>query len=265
MNFFRTVYDHFFETACFARAGSLAFTTFLALVPLMVLSVNVLALLPISQAWQTHLQDFIFSNFVVSSGHAVLNYLQIFVDRVRELSLLSIVFLMVTAVSMLFSIETSLNAIWCCCRSRFWVKAIVYYMLILLVTPLLITLSLGMTFLVKDFINAFWHIPISVRFLFKSAPITLSFIGYLFVYKIMPNCKIPWKSALISAFFSSVLFECAKVIFTEYLKLFPTYQIIYGAIAALPIFLIWVYICWLIFLLGGVVGYRFKETLTDYA
>ncbi len=258
-NFLKNFYFHFTHAECFARAGSLSFTTFLALVPLMVLSVNVLALFPISHVFQSRIQDFIFSNFIVSSGNVVLNYLKIFVERVRELSGISIAFLMVTAVSMLFSIETSLNAIWKCPRHRFWLKAIGLYIFILLITPLLITLSLALTFLVENLMDDIWHLPISIGFLFKGTPILMSFLGYLLVYKIMPNCMVPWKSAFLSALFSAVLFESAKIGFTWYLKLFPTYQIIYGAIAALPIFLMWIYICWVIFLMGGVIGYQIES------
>jgi len=254
------LYNHFLNTACFARAASLAFTTILAIVPLMVISFSVISLFPSSETLQYEIQNFIFSNFVASSGKIIQEYLSLFVARVHELSLFSTIFLMVTAITMLFSIESCLNAIWGVQNQRFWVRAIIFYLLILLIAPILITFSLVLTFFFTGLLHhSIQLLSLPAEVMIKMFPMILSFIGYLLIYKMMPNCYVPWRIAVLSAVISAGLFEFSKSIFGWYLKAFPTYKIIYGAIAAFPIFLIWVYICWLIFVIGAVIGFGFSE------
>lgn len=264
LTFLIFLYKHFLATSCLTRASALAFTTILSLVPLMVVAVSILSLLPISQILQQHIQEFIFSNFIVSSGHVILSYLEMFVKRVHELSLLSVLFLMVTAVSMLFSIEGSLNAIWCIDDYRTWYRAIVFYFLILMLGPLLIVLSLIFSFFIIAVVGNTISQPLTSLFV-DSLPLLLSFCGYLIMYKVMPYCYVPWRSAVIGAIFSAISFEIAKVIFAWYIAAFPTYTIIYGAVAAFPIFLIWVYICWLIFLLGAAISYTVRNKYWIFA
>lgn len=239
------------------RSGSLAFTTILAIVPLMVVFMSILSLSSYSKVFIAKIQDFIFSNFLVSSGHVVSHYVQIFVSHVRDLSWYSTIFLMVTAVSMLFSVESSLNAIWEVDAPRFWIRAVFYYMFILICVPVALLLSFSLTLLLSDRLHDVMPHLFHQESLMFFLPILVSFVAYFMIYKIMPHCHVPYRSAVISAILAAILFECAKTLFTWYIKLFPTYQIIYGAIAAVPIFFIWVYICWVIFLLSAIVGRAF--------
>ena len=247
-------YTHFMQTCCLTRAGSLAFTTIIAIVPLMVIGLSVFAFLPISQLVQTHIQDFIFSNFLVSSANVILDYVNFFVARAHMLSLISFAFLMVTSASILLSVESSLNAIWRVNILRTWYHATFFYLLILLLGPLLIALSLLLSFSITHLMSGKLTNAFTI-----SVPILISYLGFLLTYKVMPNCFVSWRSANIGAVVAAILFELAKIIFSLYIRIFPTYQVIYGAVSAFPILLIWIYICWLIFLVGALVSYAVKN------
>jgi membrane protein len=247
-------YQHFMKTCCLTRAGSLAFTTIIAIVPLMVVGLSVIAFLPISQLVQTHIQNFIFSNFLVSSANVILDYVDLFVARVHMLSLVSFIFLIVTSASILLSVESSLNAIWRVNVLRSWYRATFFYLLILLLGPLLIALSLLLSFSIFHLMSG----KLTNLFI-MSVPIFMSYFGFLLTYKIMPNCFVSWRSANIGAVVAAILFELAKIIFSLYIRIFPTYQLVYGAVSAFPILLIWIYICWTIFLFGALMSYAMKN------
>ncbi|MCD6047950.1 MAG: rane protein rbn [Gammaproteobacteria bacterium] len=248
------IYQHFLQAEALTRAAALAFTTTLAVVPLMVVLISVLSLLPYSKVFVTQIQDFILSNFVASASHTVLTHLKVFISRAQTMSWYSILFLMVTAVSMLFSIENALNVIWQVSAPRYWLRAALYYLFILICVPVLLLASFSLSFLFSDVLHGLAPKIFHERSFLNLLPVLASFVAYFIIYKIIPHCHVPYRCAAASALLAAILFESAKHLFALYLKLFPTYQIIYGAIAAVPIFLIWVYICWVIFLLCATVG-----------
>jgi membrane protein len=247
------MYQHFLFSNALTRAGSLAFTTIIAIVPLLVLGLSVLSLFPVSNLVWLNLQQFIFSNFLVSSAEVIFQYVETFVVRAHTLSLVSFVFLMVTAFSMLFSIEGSLNAIWRVDKSRSWGHIVILYPIILLLSPLLLASSFLVTFAINKYMSGLWQMH-ATWFLVTMTPL-ISYAGFLLIYKIMPRCFVPWRNASIGAITAAVMFESAKYIFAWYVHAFPTYKIVYGAISVLPILFIWIYICWVIFLIGGLVSY----------
>lgn len=247
------LYRHFLDSDICTRAGSLAFTTIIAIVPILVLGLSILSLLPISDVVRMNMQNFIFSNFLVNSAQVIFNYVEIFVARAHLLSVVSFAFLMATAFSMLFSIESSLNAIWHEPKLRSWYHMTGLYLLILLLGPLLLTSSLLASFAINTYLSKLWHSHSS--WFVMIIPIVLSYLGFALIYKILPGCFVPWRSANIGALTAAVLFESAKIIFAWYLNAFPTYKVVYGAVSVLPILLIWIYICWIIFLLGALVSY----------
>jgi membrane protein len=256
-------YKHFMNNLCLTRAGSLAFTTIISIVPLMVIGLSVISIFPISQILESRIQNFIFSNFLVSSATVILNYVELFVNRVHMLSLISLVFVTGTAVSIMLSVTASLNAIWRVKKLRHWYHAIFFYSLILFLTPLLITASLLLSFYISYVMHRLWHGHLFADLFIAILPIFISYLGFLWIYKVMPNCYIPWRFANIGALVAAVLFELAKIIFSWYIRAFPTYQAVYGAISALPILLIWIYICWLIFLVGGLISYTVKNFIYE--
>ena len=255
LRWFHGLFKHFLEQECLTRASALAFTTVMAIVPLVVLAFYVLSFLPISQDLLLQLQHFIFNNFVASTGKTTLDYILSFVQHVHQLSVFSSVFLLVTAISMAFSVESSLNAIWRVNKKRPLLHAFALSVFLLIIAPIIALLTFGVSMVIAAIMKGLIHYPLLPAIFNHLVPFSLSFVGYFLMYKILPNRHVHVKAAAIGAVAATFLFEYAKNIFIWYLQAFPSYQIIYGALAAFPILLIWIYIAWLIFLFGATVSY----------
>lgn len=249
--FFRIFLQRFNETNCTDRAAALTFTSLLSLVPLMTVSFAIMTAFPEFQTLGNHLQNFIFNNFVATSGDVIQNYLQNFVAHATKLSEVGLLFLMVTAIMMMYTLEKSLNAIWNVNKARNWISALILYWTILTLSPVLI----GAGFAISTHLASFSETITDISKPFLScAPFVLSAIAFNLLYVSVPNCHVPVHYGFFGAIVAAILFELAKYGFAFYVTHFPTYQLLYGALAAIPIFLIWVYLCWLITLVGGLVS-----------
>ncbi|QDP73037.1 virulence factor BrkB family protein [Legionella israelensis] len=251
--FMRFVYDHFFEDDCTYRASALAFTSLLAIVPLMSVSLSILASFPVFQDLSDPIQDFIFQNFVPATGKVIQEYLQLFAAQVSRLSIVGVAFLFVTAILLMVTIERAMNKIWRVTTPRHGVTAFLLYWAILSLAPVLLGLSLAATSYVVS-------IPIvkdqqAPSILINSIPFFLSLFAFTFLYVIVPNCKVKIIHGFCGALVAAVLFETAKLGFAYYLTQYNTYQLLYGAFASVPIFFVWVYWVWIITLLGAEISY----------
>lgn len=251
--FMRFVYDHFFEDDCTYRASALAFTSLLAIVPLMSVSLSILSSFPVFQDLSDPIQDFIFQNFVPATGKVIQEYLQLFAAQVSRLSIVGVAFLFVTAILLMVTIERAMNKIWRVTTPRHGVTAFLLYWAILSLAPVLLGLSLAATSYVVS-------IPIvkdqqAPSILINSVPFFLSLFAFTFLYVIVPNCKVKIIHGFCGALVAAVLFETAKLGFAYYLTQYNTYQLLYGAFASVPIFFVWVYWVWIITLLGAEISY----------
>lgn len=251
LNWLQVFWQRWQKALLFTRASALAFSSILALVPLMVLGLVLFSALSLSAALQSNIQDFIFSNFVASSGQAILGYLQLFSARVWQLSWWSIAFLMVAAFGILFSLEEGLNAVWQV-PSRHWFRALGLYVVILLLSPLCLAGSFALSLLLMrvDIL------PQAVVLVLQSTvvlPWVFSFVGFSFIFKVLPNTRVSVIAALLGGVAAALLFELAKQLFTWYVAAVPNFERIYGVVAAIPLFFLWMYLCWLITFAGAVV------------
>ena len=256
--FLTFVTRRFFENDGTYRAAALTLTTLLAIVPLMSVSFTILSAFPIFQKVYKPIQDFIFANFVPATGHIVQQYVQGFVKQVSQLSYWGIVFLFVTAVLVIFTIEQALNAIW---RVRYWRRGVSAFMLywgVLTLAPVL----MGMSLVASSYLSTLplWNSAVAgVSFqklqLLRWLPALMILIVFTVLYVAVPNCKVLFRHGFIGACFSTILFEAARMGFTFYLTQYPTYQLLYGAFATVPIFFLWVYWVWVIVLLGAEVSH----------
>jgi membrane protein len=244
---------HFIEDDCTYRASALAFTTLLAIVPLMSVGFAVLSSFPVFHNLAAPIQNFIFDNFVPSTGKAVQNYLLMFATQVSRLSIVGIIFLFVTALLVMYTIERSMNKIWRVSSPRKGVSAFLLYWAILSLAPFLLGLSLAASsyFVSMPFIKG----HAAPALLVSTVPFFLSLVGFTFLYVVVPNCPVRLIHGLYGALVSAVLFEAAKQAFAYYLSRYDTYQLLYGAFAMVPIFFIWIYWVWLITLLGAEISY----------
>lgn len=257
LRFVISVVRRFDEDGCFYRAGALTYTTILSLVPLFAVSFAILTAFPGFQALGDQLQSLIIKQFVAASGEIVQHYLQLFVAQAYHLSVISLVFLVVTSVSMFYSIEQTFNAIWRIHRPPRRLLALLFYWVILLAAPLLIALGLA----ASAYLLSLNWIARSTEYLGIS-PLLLAIISFLFtataftaLYIVVPNCKVPIRNGVLAGISAGIMFEFAKHAFGFYVALFPTYQLLYGALAAIPIFFVWIYVSWVILLLGVEICY----------
>ncbi|WP_133128393.1 YihY family inner membrane protein [Legionella nagasakiensis] len=247
------VIHHFIEDDCTYRASALAFTTLLAIVPLMSVGFTILSTFPVFYELRGPLQDFIFENFVPATGKVIQEYLQLFATQVSKLSMLGVLFLFITALLVMYTIERSMNKIWRVNSPRQGVSAFLLYWAILSLAPFLLGLSLAASsyFFSIPFIKGY-HAPL---FLLSCIPFLLSLIGFTFLYVVVPNCQVKLRHGLYGALIATALFESAKQAFVYYLSQYNTYQLLYGAFATIPIFFLWIYWVWLITLIGAEITY----------
>ncbi len=241
--------QNFLKDSCLDRAASLTFTSLLSLVPLMVVGFAILSVFPMFSTFGDKVQDFIFTNFIASSGEVIQEYLKDFSEQAMRLSILGLIFLVITAVLLMFSIEQALNSIWRVKIGRRGFSAFFRYWAVLTFSPFLIGIGIIIStylFSLPVFSDSIEHIK-----LLKLIPSLFTCIGFLILYMTVPNCRVKWRDALVGAIVATVLFELTKRGFAFYVKAFPTYQLLYGAFSAVPIFLIWVYLSWIIVLLGA--------------
>lgn len=251
--FIAFVAKHFIDDNCTYRASALAFTSLLAIVPLMSVGLSILSAFPVFQDLRDPLQNFIFENFVPATGKAVQSYLQQFTAQVSRMSISGVVFLFVTAILVMVTIENSLNNIWRVAKPRKGVPAFLLYWAILSLAPILLGLSIAATswFVSMPFIKT--HQP--SNFLVSGIPVLFSFVAFTFMYVVVPNCVVGLRNAIWGGLLAAVLFEVAKHGFAWYLTRYNSYQLLYGAFALVPIFFIWVYWVWVITLLGAEISY----------
>lgn len=247
--FLQELYRRYLKDEVSLAAGSLAYTSLLALVPLMAVLVTVFSAMPLFEEASQMLQDFIFKNFVPTSGEVVQTYILGFVEKVRSLTATMFLAVFVTSLLLMQTMEKALNRIFASKPSGRFMKKVMMYWAVLTMGPLLVGGGIAMSSIVLQY-SAFAG---AKTFLLKVLPVLASSVGFFLIYLVVPNTKIKWGHALIGAVFAAILFELAKIGFTFYMTQIPTYQKVYGALATVPLFLIWLFLSWNIILLGGTV------------
>lgn len=245
--FLQELYKRYIKDETSLAASSLAYTSLLALVPLMAVLVTVFSAMPIFEDASATLQNFIFQNFVPTSGEVIQTYILGFVDKVRSLTATMFLAVFVTSLLMMQTMEKALNRIFASKPSGRFMKKVLMYWAVLTMGPLLVGGGIAMSSMVLQN-SAFAGVQ---TFLLKALPLLASTVGFFLIYLIVPNTKVKWRHALAGAIFAAVLFELAKIGFTFYVSKIPTYEKVYGALATIPLFLIWLYLSWNIVLLGG--------------
>ena len=252
-SFARHLWQHFAEVRCFESAAMLSYTTLLAIVPLMAVVFSVVAAFPVFDQAVIEVQDFVFQNFVPAAGDVIQQYLDQFVERSATMTGTGTVFLVITAILLMATIEKSLNRIWCVKQPRRLSNRLVIYWAVLTLGPILIGASLGLSsylaalpLLAPEFARG-W---LQAMFL-GLTPFLIAFVAFTLIFLVVPNRRVQWHHALVGGLVSSLLFELSKRGFVLYISHFPTYERLYGALATIPIFLIWIYLSWVVILLGA--------------
>lgn len=248
------VVTRFFQEGIPMQAAALAYITLLSIVPVMTVSFSVLTAFPVFQGLGNKIQEFIFSNFVASVAQVMQQQLQTFINQTKTLSVPGTFFLLITAILVIFALEYAFNKIWQVQRRRSLVQAFVMYWAVLTLTPVLIGILVSSYLKPSPFIS--FIIKPGIRDIILTIfPYLFTFLAFTLLYVVIPNCKVKVWHAAIGAIVATLLFELAKYGFTFYIVNFPVYKMIYGALAIIPIFLIWLYLSWLVILLGALVSH----------
>lgn len=242
-------------------AASLSFTTLLALVPLATVAVTFVARFPIFQTWLDTLERFLLQHMLPETAKAVVHqYIREFTDNAASLTGVSILLIAVTAAMATATIEREINLIWGIGRRRPIARRIVIYALGLTAGPVLVGASLSLTtWLLTHSLAALPLYPPYAELLLKPMPLVFTTAALTLLYAAVPAQRVAWRHALIGAAAAALAFEGAKHGFAFYLTQVPTYRVVYGAVAVLPLFLIWIYLCWLIVLAGAAITATLQE------
>ena len=254
--FGRHLWQQFREDRSFESAGALSYTSLLALVPLMAVMFGVISAFPVFDRWAGEVEDYIFANFVPAAGDVIHEHISEFVGRTAGLTGAGTVFLIATAILLMSTIEKSLNRIWRVRTQRRPTNRLVIYWAVLTLGPLLVGASLVLT----SYLAALPLLaPELVRGLvqemvLKLAPFLVALVAFTLIFIVVPNRRVRWHHALAGAALSALMFELAKAGFVWYVTNFPTYERLYGALATIPLFFVWIYVSWVVVLLGASVA-----------
>ncbi len=248
--FIKYIFARFQSDKCSSVAAELTVTTLLALVPLTTVLFSLLAFMPDFQTLALQLQETMFEYFVPSTGHSVNQYLIEFVGKAKSISGLGFVMLMVTALLMMKMIDKSINHIWQIKTKKSRLRTFLVYWSILTLGPILVGTSLLLTSYLKSFTLVSNVVQQNSLWLSIFLPFVMALAAFTLIFYVIPNRKIKFTHAVIGALISSILFELAKSLFGIFVEYFSTYQIVFGALATLPLFLIWIYLSWSIILFG---------------
>lgn len=253
--FARLVRERFIADRCLRVAGELSYTTLLALVPLTAVGFAMLTLFPVFETWMKAVQEFIYGNFVPAAGVAVQQYLQQFAANAGKLTAVGLAFLIVTALMLMATIEQAFNEIWHAPQTRKRMQRFLSYWALLTLGPILIGVSLSLTSYLISLPLFSESSPLSgVRILaLATLPVVFEVMAFMLLYTVVPNHPVRWRHSLAGALFAAALFEIAKRGFGYFVLYFTSYKAIYGAVAALPVFLAWIHLSWTVILLGAVV------------
>ena len=260
--FLRYLAKRFVADGCLHSAATLSYTTLLSLVPLFAVSLSILTAFPVFESLNVRIQDFLFQNLVPATGEVVQSYMQEFAGRAAGLSAVGLFGILISAILMVGAIDKALNRIWRVQRPRRPVQSFMVYWTVITVGPFLVAISLvASSYLIALTEFAGGEHARGIReFLLEATPMAAIFAAFTFLYSAVPNRRVPFVHALAGAAFAALLFELAKRGFALFVTNFPSYEAIYGALATLPIFLIWIYLSWVVVLLGA----EFTQALSGY-
>ncbi|WP_199153418.1 YihY family inner membrane protein [Chromobacterium sp. ASV23] len=234
-------------------SGSLTFTTLLALVPLFTIALTVISAFPVFADYSTRFKIMLLSTLVPEfAGKVITVYMRQFADNAEKLTAAGIVMLGVTALMLMSTIERTFNAIWGVRRGRPWLQQSMVYWTVLTLGPLVLggsLLSWRWLFRVTRFEK---NLPLLAGVVEVGGTIVLTALVLSLLYRIVPNRFVPFRHAVAGALATSLLLEATKAGFGFYIGQVANYQLVYGAFASIPIFLLWVYCLWLVVLAGAV-------------
>ena len=251
-----TLRNRFREDRMGLTASSLTFTTSIALVPFFTVALAVFTAFPMFSTLQIALQAWLVRSLIPDNiSRQVLGYLTQFSGEASKLGGAGLAVLLVTAIALILTIDRTLNSIWRVRKPRPLAQRVLIYWAAITLGPLVLGASLAVTsYVVSASSGLVGVLPVSVRFVLDVAQFFLVASGMAALYRYVPNTYVKWGHAFAGGLFVAAGLEIGKKVLGAYLTAVPTYSMVYGAFAALPILLVWIYVSWVIVLMGAVIA-----------
>ena len=238
----------FAEDQCLRSAAALTYMSLFAVVPLMTVIYSMFSAMPAFADVGERIQDFMFQHFVPATVENIQSYLERFSGQARDLTGVGVMFLLVTAILMLKNIEQTFNAIWRTRGNRSGLSSFLLYWAVLTLGPLCI----GATMAISTYFGALEIITDQAEAagLMVLLPLLFTTSAFTLIYWAMPNTRVRLKHALLGGLIAGIAFELAKYGYAITMQR-STYTVVYGAFAAIPLFLVWIYLSWTLLLAGA--------------
>ena len=234
-------------------ASSLTFTTVLAIVPMLAVVLALFTAFPLFAEFRLALEQFLINSLLPPTvSDTVMQYLNQFAAQASRLTAVGTVFLLVASVMLMSTIDAALNDIWQVEQQRPLPQRMLVYWAIISLGPILAGASLWFTsYMAQQALFNVGHISSGMLFLLSFVPMCITGLAFTGLFICVPNCQVYWRDALAGGFGTALVLEAMKSGFAYYITEFPSYTVIYGAFATLPIFLLWIYLSWLAILFGA--------------
>ncbi|MDN5565723.1 MAG: YihY family inner membrane protein [Psychrobacter sp.] len=257
-HFTKFLVRHFFEDNCQQKAASLTYTTMLSIVPMLTVLLMILSSVPALASVRAQIYEVIYSNLLPQSSMQVSKYINSFAEKSSNLTIIGAMILFVTTIVTLTTIERAFNQIWRVEDRSGGLKSMLRYWTIVTLGPLV----LGTAFIASSAVQSLSFLNrqiggygIDWAFWVQLVTIGITVTGFIAMYWFIPKAKVPFKSAALAGVIVAIVFEMLKHVFGTVMTNFTSYEAIYGAFAALPIFLLWIYLSWNLILLGVEISY----------
>ena len=251
--FARFVLRRFLDDNCLESAGALAFTTLFALVPIVTVAFGILSAFPVFAEWRADISAFVFRNFVPAAGEAVESYLTQFADNASKATAVGIIVVLVSVVSLTVAVESTFNRIWRVAQPRRVSSRFIVHWTVITLGPMAVVTLLAVSAYLLALplfaeAEAQWSLK---QHLLRLLPFLIQWIVLLGAYALIPNRSVRVSDAAIGAALAAALFEISKRLFADYATNGANYQQVYGALAMVPIFVLWIYLSWILVLMGA--------------
>ena len=244
--------------------GYLAYISLLSLVPFIAVMFSMLRAFPMFSQFRQSIETFVYANVIPSRGGEIQTYISQFIGNTGGMTAIGIGVLVLIALLLIHNIDKTLNKIWRVnTRPRPIISFSIYWM-VLTFGPILLGTSIAVTSYILSFSSlADGYTPGLSSVLLALTPYVFSILAFFLLYLVVPNAKVQYRHALIGAVTASVMFELLKKGFALYITHFPSYQAIYGALALVPILFLWIYLVWLVVLLGAELTALLQQLAAD--
>jgi len=239
-------------------AGHLAYVTLLSLVPLLAVIFYMLSAFPMFSGLNKIIENLIYNNFVPTSGDAIQLHLRGFIENTKQMSMMGIASLVVIALLLISTIDQAINRIWRCTNQRSKIQAFTIYWTILSIGPIIISSSIALSSYLFHSFEEVGFLSFGQQLL-TFTPFFSAWLVFSGIYTLVPNQRVNLIYALIGGLIAAFLFTFATDLFRLYITNFPSQQIIYGALAVIPILFLWTYFLWFIVLIGAEVTVTLGE------